>query len=474
MSNVIVRKDLLLLRRDKLLISLLAAIVMLIVISLLAGVQRERVFDKEKAAALEVDRSVWMGQGARNPHSAAHFSRYAFRPASPLAMLDPGTTDFAGLAIWMEAHFQDPAVFRRAEDGGELSRYAQLSPAFLLLAVAPLAVFMMLFGSVSGEREAGTLRQLLATGVSAGQFFRGKLVAGLRATLTAYVGVFIPIAAISAIASPAEFDSDAFLRLASLFFVYAIYLIVFVAIALGVSALTRTRQAAFLALTVVWTLMVTVLPGAAGDIATSVHPQPDPRDAAERLSAASNTYYGDMDRREQIEKDVLDRFGVSTVDDLPIDYGAYVLQTSEELSEPEFDAFYADLESRYSNQERLLRTFGLLTPTIAATSLSKGIAGTDRVHQREFAVAAEGHRREMIKLLNEDYMYNAGEAGYGYSADADLWARFEDLDYALPRLSKVGHAYWLDSILLLLWTLLALSFASWAVRRAATEEEGLA
>ncbi len=466
MSRAIIKKDLTLLGRETLVRTMFIVTVALIIGSLVTGMQREQVFEKERSAALETDESVWMSQGDRNPHSAAHFSRYAFRPASPLALVDPGTTDFAGLAIWMEAHYQDPAVFRRAEDEGELSRFARLTPAFLVLTVGPLIVFLMLFGSVAGEREDGTLRQLLATGVSSRHFFAGKLGAGLRLTLLAFSAVFVPVALLSLILTPAEAGGDAILRIVVLYVVYAAYLVACVAIAIGVSAMFRTRQAAFLALTCVWALMTVLVPRFAADLGTSVHPQPDARDASARLGAASDIYYADMDRRTRIEEEVLARYNASTIDELPINYGAYVLQYSEELSEPEFDRFYNNLDARYGEQEGVLRWLSLLTPTVAAANLSRGIAGTDRVHQRAFAQAAEDHRREMIQLLNEDYMYNAGAAGSRYTADAALWAKFEELDHRMPGLPGVAGSYVADLLLLAIWLFGAIALSSRLVGRA--------
>ncbi|MDJ0940511.1 MAG: DUF3526 domain-containing protein [Woeseiaceae bacterium] len=471
MSEAIIRKDLTVLGRDSLLRALLAVTIVLVVVSVFTGLQRERVFVKEKTAALETDRSVWMNQGDRNPHSAAHFSRYAFRPASPIALLDPGTGDFAGLAIWMEAHYQDPAAFRRAEDGGELSRYVQLTPAFLVLTVAPLLVFVMLFGSIAGEREDRTLRQLLASGVDAGRFFRGKLFAGLRLTLGGFTAVFLPVAVLAALLTPADLTGDAIVRLFVMYLLFAAYLVVFVALAIGVSAIFRTRQSAFLALTAVWTMMAIVVPRFGSDIATSVHPQPDARDATVQLRAASDVYYRDTEMREQIEKDVLAEYGVATIEELPIDYGAYVLQFSEEMSEPLFDEFYNGLDARYAKQEAVVRTLSLFTPSIAAANLSRGVAGTDRIHQREFSKAAEAHRREMVQLLNEDYMYNADGAGYAYTAGTDLWAQFEDLDHQVPALGSIGRAYAIDALFMLVWLVAAIGFAYWSVRRAVTGEE---
>ena len=255
-----------------------------------------------------------------------------------------------------------------------------------------------------------------------------------------------------------------------MYLVYAAYLSICVALALTVSALFRTRQAAFLALAGVWTLMVVLAPRLGSDAGVAISPQPDARAVAQELSAASNIWFADKERQQQIQDELLERHGVADVADLPINYGAYTLQVSEDLSVPEFERVYDGLDDRYRAQESVMRGFSLLSPAIAAGSLSRGAAGTDRAHQKAFTVAAELHRRDMVRLLNEDYMYNAGDAGSAYTADATLWAQFEDLDHELPALATVGGRYAADAALLLLW-LAASMFAAYAsVHRAIRHE----
>ena len=470
MKSALIRKDSLVLRREFLLKALLAAVIALALISVMTGLQRERVFLHERAEAERIDKEVWMGQGERNPHSAAHFSRYAFRPPSPLALLDPGTSDFAGLAIWMEAHYQDPAVFRRAEDGGELSRYVMLSPAFLLLTAAPLLIFLMMHASVAGEREDGTLRQLLAAGVRRGHFFVGKFRAGWDITMLVYTPIFLLMAGCSLAASPAELSADTVFRLLAMYVAYAAYLSISVAVAIGVSALCRTRQAAFLALAGVWAVMTVLVPRFATDVGTTLTPQPDARQTERDLRAAAMVLSRDKERQQQIKDDVLARYGVEDEADLPINYSAYRLQVSEELSIPEFERVYGALEDRYRAQEGVLRWFSVLSPTIATASLSRGMAATDRVHQRAFTVSAELHRRDMIKLLNEDYMHNAGDAGSKYTADEALWARFDDFDHPIPGLVSIGGRDIADAALLPMWLCIAMLAGYGCVRRAVATE----
>ena len=457
-------------KREALVKGLLAILAVLLLISVLTGLERERVFAKEREAAETADRDVWMMQGERNPHSAAHFSRYAFRPQAPLALLDPGTSDFAGMAVWLEAHFQDPAAFRRAEDGSDLNRFAPLTPAFILLYGASLLIFLMMFASIAGEREDGTLRQLLASGVGSRSFFAGKLAAGLRLTLGTLVLGFVGLAAFTLFTSPAELGPDALARLFLLLLVYSAYAICCIAIAIAVSACFRTRQGAFLALTAIWVGMTVLAPHLAIDWSLRTHPQPDPRTVTTQLRAASDAYYADKDRQKQIEQEVLDRYGVATIEELPINYGAYSLQVSEELSFPEFDRVYAELDQIHSRQESVVRRFSFFSPAIATANLSRALAGTDRLAQGAFTSSAEMHRREMIRLLNEDYMYNAKNDGSIYKADAELWSQFTDYVPAPPTLGQTLRAHWVDLLTLLVWLVISASLAYALVVRATRHE----
>ena len=96
MIREIASKDLLASRRESLLIVLTAVCLALLIAGAFVGMQRDAEFARERAAAELADRDAWLNQGDRNPHSAAHFSRYAFRASSPLALVDPGNRRLCG------------------------------------------------------------------------------------------------------------------------------------------------------------------------------------------------------------------------------------------------------------------------------------------------------------------------------------------------------------------------------------------
>ena len=79
-------------------------------------------------AAQAEDARVWVSQGALNPHSAAHFGRYLFKPVGPLAFVDEGINPYAGSSVYLEAHVQTPARARPADGCPVASRPAASGP----------------------------------------------------------------------------------------------------------------------------------------------------------------------------------------------------------------------------------------------------------------------------------------------------------------------------------------------------------
>ena len=56
------------------------------------GAWREaQLYAAQAAQITAAERERWLGQDAKNPHSADHFGLWVFRPSAPLAVLDPGT-----------------------------------------------------------------------------------------------------------------------------------------------------------------------------------------------------------------------------------------------------------------------------------------------------------------------------------------------------------------------------------------------
>jgi ABC-2 type transport system permease protein len=77
----------------------------------------------QRVEAQESARKQWLGQGDKNPHSAAHYGSFAFRPKSTFSFLDFGTDTYTGTSVQLEAHKQNDILFSQAQDATVLLRF---------------------------------------------------------------------------------------------------------------------------------------------------------------------------------------------------------------------------------------------------------------------------------------------------------------------------------------------------------------
>ena len=170
----IARKELLDLSRDGRVRVLAVLVLVVSVVSLAAGWKTYSDLSAQHRTAQAATREQWLNQPKKNPHSAAHYGVYAFKPKSPLAIVDTGIDPYVGVAVWLEAHKQNEMKYRPAQDRTAAQRFGELGGAEVLQVILPLFIVLMAFPVFAGEREQGTLRQLLSVGARPRDLALGK------------------------------------------------------------------------------------------------------------------------------------------------------------------------------------------------------------------------------------------------------------------------------------------------------------
>lgn len=464
MIRTIARKELVETLRDGRFRWTAGVLVILLVTALLAGLVNVRETRHAIQSARTAEDRTWLEQGERNPHSAAHFGRFAFKPTPMLAYVDRGLDPYLGAAVWLEAHWQNPSDLRPAEDRTALQRFGDLSAAFVLQLLVPLFVILLCFGAFAGERENGTLRQLLAAGARPFDLALGKSL-GLTAALSL---VLVPAAVCAAVLLMAGFPQagigDQIVRGLLLGGVYLAYTLAFVALSFAVSAWARSARSAITILLCLWVTTTLVVPRLAADLAERLHPTPSPADFYARITEATTNGLGAdgtaQERRDRLRQEVLARYGVESIEEMPVDFAGLSLQASEEYSNKIFDHFFGELWAIYRSQDRVHRIASWASPLLAVRTVSMELAGTGLESHRRFATAAEGHRREFVKYLNDDMTHNAAGQSFSYAADEAVWAGAPPFEYEPPTVRAVLEHTSFALLVLLLW-LAAGSLVSW-------------
>lgn len=432
--------------------------------SFAAGWRHYSDVQRQHLEAQEATRTQWLNQPAKNPHSAAHYGMYAFKPKSRLSLVDSGIDPYVGVAAWLEAHRQNEFRYRPAQDRTAIQRFGELTAAEAFLVVLPLFIVLASFTAFAGEREQGTLRQLLSLGVATRDLVAGKAL-GVAAALGLVI-VPATIIGVAALAATTEFGglrADV-PRAAWLAVMYLIYFATIVAISLAVSAWARSPRTALVILLAFWFANSLIVTRAAADLAAWLHPTPSAiefQTAMERELSNQEEMRVRLDRRRE---ELMRRYNVSSMDAVPINFSGISLQEGEERANEVFNRHYGGLFERYESQNRAFQWAGLAAPMLPVRSLSMALAGTDFAHHREFVTAAEEYRRGIQRVMNDDIARNS-KPGAAYTAGAALWAEVPEFRYELPGVSWAMRQAAPSVGLLLAWCVAACWLAARATRR---------
>lgn len=469
LAGTIARKELTEIVRDGRM-RLLGAIVVILALAALAfGADQTHRAQHEREHAAERADAQWTGQGEKNPHVAAHYGTHAFAPTSVATAIDPGVSAWLGRAIKLEAHRRNLAAHAAAEDAGGAGRLGSFSVASVLLQLVPLLVIALGYGLWARERERGTLRQVLSTGVDRTSLLWGKGLA-LAAALAA---LLLPAAAI--IVGVLWFmgggDGDTLGRLALLFAAYATYFAIFAGLTLYASAAATSSRAALVAMIAAWGAFCLVTPRGAAEVAGVVAPLPSQAALARAVTASLESGVdGDTPRDvavEAITSDLMAAQGIEAtgmmVDESYL--AGLELQAEAQWEDQIFDHHVGQLEDGIAAQERAVAWAGVVSPFVAMRALSAALCGTDYAHHRHFTDYAERWRKGFVKYLDDAFAANAGAEGWDYRAGPELWKKAPPFAYEAP---GVGFALadQLPSLLsLLAWLLAAAALARRSARR---------
>lgn len=424
-ATTIARRDLAELWRDRRLPWTGALVLMLLSAALAVGWQRHVESQAERVAAEKLDYDDWVNQPERHPHDAAHQGMHVFKPQSALAIIDPGLLPYTGTTLWLKAHRQSEVKFRPAHDATGLQRFGTLSAAWILQVLIPLLVIVLGFDALAGERERGTLRQLLSLGISPRQLLWGKALA-----LVAGVSLLLAPAAVLAVAGTLSNAApggglDAATRLAWMGVGYSAYLGIFVFLVLAVSGRVRSSRVALIALLGIWIAASIMAPRLVADFSRTVHPSASRADFNRNLDGELGVEY---------QRVWNDQVGAGTPFGTEVSMSKWGvgLRVHDKAGYAVMDRHFNALWQSYSDQQAFQVWTGILLPTVAIRAYSMGVAGTDFHQHREFSTAAEQHRRLMQDIISQELADHAdghGETHFEYRSGREFWRTIPRFDY---------------------------------------------
>lgn len=407
-------------------------------------------------------RKSWEDNPDKHPHRMAHFGSFALRIKHPLSLFDFGMENYAGNAVYLEAHKQNTVNYSEASFSTGLLRMGELSMAMLLQIILPLIIFFLGFASIAADRENGTLKIISSQGASIFSLLMGRTL-GLWLISALF---FIPAFVLTAFLLNQQPSTGALgNRLVLICVGYALFFWLIAASSVAISATSHTAKGALIKLLGLWLLLAVLLPKMVQVAANAIYPSPSKlqfETAIEKdIVKQGDSHNPDDPFFKKIKDSVFKKYGVTQADSLPINLGGVIGKAGESLSAATYVEHQKELTQLYRKQNGFAKAFAWVNPFVMIKNNSMALAGTDFEAYVHFQQQAEAYRYTLAQRMNDlqiQYVSNAKpkEGSHLLHIDKKHWGEFEDFRYRFLPLREVIHNEAASLAALVFWLLVSL------------------
>jgi len=419
---------------------------------------------KAQAAAEKHIRAQWDNLEPMNPHRAAHYGVYVFKPISILNSLDDGVSSITGNVLKLEGHVQNEIVHSEASQSITISKFGKLKPSIILQYVVPLFLIFLSFGSITSDKETGRMKLIVLQGVSL-----EKLVLSKSISIWFY-GLMLIMLSVLLQSSLGSLALDAGLRLGLTFTSYGLYYLIVVFLSTFISVNFKNNTSAISLLLATWILWTIFLPKIWGNTVEKVHPLPSRQNFIAQMkedrSKGIDGHNPRDERRSKLEKKYLIKYKVDSLSQLPINFDGIVMQADEEYGNQVWDKHFGNNYLIYQKQKKLYQLSGLLNPFSSLQNLSMGFCGSDMIHHLDFLKKAEHYRRYLIKTLNDKHAHGGSKTGeWRWTVDNAFFRSVKTFDYQTMLIKDQIGSYLIDILALIVWVIFAGYLIRYKVKR---------
>ena len=336
-----------------------------------------------------------------------------FRPPSVLSVFSEGLEKRIGNSSTIELD-RVPEIRAATTQGNPYqSVFPVFDVALIFRVVLSVLALLVAYDAISGEREQGTLKLMLAGTARRHQMLLAKLLAGLLVLVVPVTMTFIVVLILLLsfpmvdLARP-EWTRIGLMYLASLVFVSAMY-----NLGLLISCLTRKSAIALVLGIFAWVVFVVVVPNGGAYLAAELRPLEPEEKRAEWMMALQQEYQDELSISqpqddpdvERVQSDAADVFGRSyhrLLNKPAMEYFLKYYQVVCTLGDRYADEFWR-VEHSYVNtlfaQNNLARKLSRISPASLYDDVMSTLAGTDVARYQSFTMAVRTYRNRIIDYI---------------------------------------------------------------------------
>ena len=301
--------------------------------------------------------------------------------------------------------------------------FGHLDFVFVVSTIFSLLALLFTFDAVAGEREAGTLRIVLANPLPRDIFLWSKLLGGYIVFIVPFlISVMIGLLVLVRQGFPLG-EPDIFPRVLCLILASLLYIAVFFALGGAISIYFDSSKTALIVAFTVWVFAVLILPRAGFLIAQTIAPAPTAESVYREKAARRAELRAALDEeRNKIMQEVLQEEGFGKVGSFVI-YGELADKINErkapleEAARLKYRALAAELDRRYQRQTKRQEDIGMYlsrsSPTSSFIYLATGFTQTGQVKRDTYFQTGTRYYEvldaEMLSKMSEGSLMETGK-----------------------------------------------------------------
>jgi len=448
----IIKKEWLLLFRSNLFLGVSLGFILILILSVYLGSYENQRKKASYENAKNEMRSQWENLKDMNPHGAAHFGTYVFKPSNSLSGLDEGVGAITGNVLRLEGHVQNEILYSEASQMQSVSRFGKLKSSLLLQYLLPILLVFLAFGSINSEKQSGRLKLLIMQGAGT-----TKLVLAKTLSIWLYgLGLLVLVVLTHSLLNIQDFNADVFVRTSLFLLVYALYYFIITGLTIFFSTQTHNATIALTFMLGLWILWTIFLPNIFISSVEKWHMLPSRNEMKtamkEDRSKGIDGHNPSDDREDEFKKSILKKYNVDSLSQLPVNFDGLVMQADEEYGNKVWDKHFGNLRETLALQKQTLQYGGIINPFISLQNTSKGFMASDNLHHQAYLMQAENYRRVFIKTLNDKHAFGGSKTGdWDWKPSNDFFKSVPDFDYKPTSVWSIFSSYLLDLFFLGFW-----------------------
>jgi ABC-type transport system involved in multi-copper enzyme maturation permease subunit len=276
-------------------------------------------------------------------------------------------------------------------------RFPPLDFGFVVGVVMSFMAILFSYDSISGERERGTLKIMLANPLPKDSVLFGKYLGGM-ASLLLPLAIALGVALVALRFTGVAFSTDDWVRLGFIVLLAVPLISVFYLLGLLVSSLARRSSVSLLALTLVWLVLVFGAGNAAAVAAKGVSPALSPGEIEARQAALDEQQFNEQ---SSIQDQLFSLFQAKSQSGnlTPEQQAALTrLQGERQSLEEKYDGLRANLSdaarAQLDTQLDVAETIAAISPSESYRDLATSLAQSDYWTYRDAVEAANAYQKQ--------------------------------------------------------------------------------